>query len=404
MAVAAIFKKAYSALAIAAALYFIFLGLLSIEWLQRHAFYAHKVHTAWWRDLNKPEQFGFSKNQITPFYINTPDREMLYAWHILPLGLYAKNEGTLLGQQPGPAKEITEAVSFRLLAGDPESRLIINCQPILCTCFQKSANFLQQFMVKNAGTVGQGWRTDTYRSLASGSTDKIHVLTVDYRGYGYSTGRPTEEGLIVDGVALVDWALKVAGIPPERIVLLGQSLGTAVTTAVAEHYATSSQPVEFAGVVLVAAFTDVPTLLLTYSIAGLVPILSPLRPYPFLQKFFSRQISDTWNTASRLANFVRVSRKIRLFLIHAQNDFDIPWKHSDALFYIAANATSEKGMTERQVDNVKSTTQLGEAGWINTWNAGGDKIIRQEIVRHGGHNRVVTYAPVALAAFKAFGT
>ncbi len=232
--------------------------------------------------------------------------------------------------------------------------------------------------------MAQGWRTDTYRALSSGSTGKVHVVTVDYRGFGYSTGTPTEEGLIIDGVALVDWALHIAKIPPERIILLGQSLGTAVTTAVAEHFVSRSPPVEFAGVVLAAAFSDIPTLMLTYSAGGIVPILSPLRPYPRLQKWFIGRIRDTWNTKTRLANFVNQSRKVRLELVHARNDFDIPWKHSDTLFYAAANATTEVGMSEKEVNSVKSTIDLGEAGWVNTWNAGGNKKIRQEIVLHGG--------------------
>ena len=58
------------------------------------------------------------------------------------------------------------------------------------------------------------------------------------------------------------------------------------------------------------------------------------------------------------------------------------------LFYTAANATSEEGLTQKLVDGVKSHRELGEAGWINEWNAaggsGGRKRIRQEIVRHGG--------------------
>lgn len=232
--------------------------------------------------------------------------------------------------------------------------------------------------------MAQGWRTDTYRALSSGSNEKIHVLTVDYRGFGYSTGTPTEDGLIIDGVALVDWALSIAKVPPERIILLGQSLGTAVTTAVAEHFVLRSPPVEFAGVVLAAAFSDFPTLMLSYSAGGIVPILSPLRPYPRLQKWFIGWIIDTWNTKTRLASFVRHSRKCRLEFIHARNDFDIPWKHSDALFYTAANATTEGGMTEKEVNCVKSRVDLGEAGWVNTWNAGGNKKIRQEIVFHGG--------------------
>ena len=241
----------------------------------------------------------------------------------------------------------------------------------------------------NAGSVAQGWRTDTYRALASSAADKIHVLTVDYRGFGWSTGKPTERGLIIDGITLVNWALEVANIPPERIVLLGQSLGTAVTTAVAEVFVVEFG-VEFAGMVLVAAFSDLPTLMHTYSIGGLIPILAPLRPYPQLQRFFGRHIKDTWQTSTRLASMVRNSKEINLILIHAKNDFNIPWKHSDVLFHTAANATSENGLSTKQIDGVKHHAELGAAGWRNSWTAGtrqgGMKKIRQEVLMHGGES------------------
>ncbi|KAI9765693.1 MAG: hypothetical protein M1835_007337 [Candelina submexicana] len=369
MAIASIFKKAYLALVAGGALYFIFLGLLSQPWIQRHALYAHKLHSAWWQDPNTPEQFGFAsntssaENQVSRFNLSTPDGKTLYAWHILPLGLYAKHQAAL-SRQPEEHPQYSGSLPFKLLRENAQSRLVINFHG-------------------NAGHVGQGWRTDTYRAISSGSTEHIHVLTFDYRGFGRSSGsNPTEEGLITDGIAAVTWALEVAGIPLERIVLLGQSLGTAVATAVAEHFAASK--IEFLGVVLVAGFTDIPSLLLTYSIAGIIPILSPLRPYPVLQKWFSRRIYDTWETATRLRHFVRISHRVRLYLIHATNDFDIPWRHSDSLFYAAVNGTSDEGISAQEVDALKVNHQLGAAGWTNTWDAGGQKIIRQEIMRYGG--------------------
>lgn len=236
----------------------------------------------------------------------------------------------------------------------------------------------------NAGTVAQGWRTDTYRSLThASSSPSIHLLTADYRGFGHSTGTPTEAGLITDGIALVTWALTVARIPASRIVLVGQSLGTAVATAVAEHFALA-EGVEFAGLVLVAAFEDVPSLMLTYAIGGVVPILSPLRPYPVLQQFFQRHIQETWYTGARLERFIRSSRKVNLQLVHARNDFDIPYRHSEMLFRRAANATSEEGLTTKEIDGGKMTRELGEGGWVWEWDAGRTKKIRLEVVRYGG--------------------
>lgn len=251
----------------------------------------------------------------------------------------------------------------------------------------RAITYIQGTVHGNAGTIAQGWRTDTYRMLTSGPVEKLHVLAVDYRGFGYSTGSPDEKGLIVDGVAAVRWALDVAHIPAERIVLLGQSLGTAVATAVAEHFVVNEE-IEFKGVVLVAGFSDLPTLMATYAIGGIIPILSPLRPYPFLQQIFARNIQETWFTARRLANLVRKSKNVALRIIHSQNDFEIVWTHSNTLFTVAANATIDKGLTQKDIDTLKDHQDRGEFGWTNSWMTvkedGGRISIRQDIVRHGG--------------------
>lgn len=183
--------------------------------------------------------------------------------------------------------------------------------------------------------------------------------------------------------------MEIARIPPERIVIIGQSLGSAVATAVAEHLALEDA-VEFRSLILCAAFSDVATLMSTYAVGGLIPILSPLRPYPFLNQFFAKRIQETWITFERLANLVRKSKNINIHLIHATNDYDIPWSHSDTLFYAAANATSVEGLTFKQIDAVKIKVDLGESGRTNLWKTvqedGGRKIIRQDIVKHGGNS------------------
>ncbi|RDW75831.1 alpha hydrolase-13 [Coleophoma crateriformis] len=380
---APIFRKAYLAIFLGLGIYGLALIALTNPWLQRHVLYAHKLHTAWWVDINKPEQFGFAKNQITPFNFTTPDLETIYAWHVMPLGLYAKHEEELLQQPSGFAEDVTKTKAFQLLRDDPESRLIINFHG-------------------NAGTVAQGWRTDSYRSLSDGATSNIHILAIDYRGYGLSTGHPTEEGIIIDGVAAVNWAMNVAKIPPERIVILGQSLGTAVTAAVAEHFAMKGT--EFAGVVLVAGFMDLPSMLTSYSIAGCVPALSPLGATPRLWKLFASYIVDTWPSATRLANFVRRSNRVRLFIIHSKDDYEIPWHQSEGLFAVTANATTEEGMETNLLQKMKArnTIDMGDGAFISTWKASGDKIIREQIVAYGHHSRVLTYATVSLAALKAF--
>lgn len=58
------------------------------------------------------------------------------------------------------------------------------------------------------------------------------ILAVSYRGYGGSSGSPTETGLMRDGEAAYR-ETRARGYQSDRIVLMGESLGTAVATALA---------------------------------------------------------------------------------------------------------------------------------------------------------------------------
>lgn len=72
------------------------------------------------------------------------------------------------------------------------------------------------------------WREERFGALIS---DGSGLIALSYRGYGGSSGRPTEKGLIKDAAAA--YAFAVARYPPQRIVLWGESLGSAMALAVA---------------------------------------------------------------------------------------------------------------------------------------------------------------------------
>lgn len=57
-----------------------------------------------------------------------------------------------------------------------------------------------------------------------------NVLAIDYRGFGDSTGVPSEAGLVIDARAAFDWAVN-KGAKSEEILLVGMSLGTGVAAA-----------------------------------------------------------------------------------------------------------------------------------------------------------------------------
>jgi len=63
------------------------------------------------------------------------------------------------------------------------------------------------------------------------TADGSGLVAMSYRGYGGSEGKPTEAALHADAQAI--YAEIIKSVPPERIVIFGESLGTGVATNLA---------------------------------------------------------------------------------------------------------------------------------------------------------------------------
>jgi fermentation-respiration switch protein FrsA (DUF1100 family) len=61
-------------------------------------------------------------------------------------------------------------------------------------------------------------------------------LLVDYRGYGRSTGKPSEEGTYRDADAAWRWLTRTRHIPENKIVVFGESLGGGVASWIAARH------------------------------------------------------------------------------------------------------------------------------------------------------------------------
>jgi fermentation-respiration switch protein FrsA (DUF1100 family) len=94
----------------------------------------------------------------------------------------------------------------------------------------------------NGGNVA--CRGDVLEGLAARG---LGVLAYDYRGYGRSSGRPSEGGVYLDAEAAYE-SVRADGVPAGHIVAFGESLGGAVAIRLA-----SLRPC--AGVAVVATFT-----------------------------------------------------------------------------------------------------------------------------------------------------
>jgi len=78
---------------------------------------------------------------------------------------------------------------------------------------------------------GNKWHMDFYWQRAKllahvSGKNKYGILMIDYRGYGLSEGKPTEDGLYADVDAALQW-LKINGLSDSRLMMYGFSMGTA---------------------------------------------------------------------------------------------------------------------------------------------------------------------------------
>lgn len=87
------------------------------------------------------------------------------------------------------------------------------------------------FFHGNAGNISH-----RLESLAIFRRLDLSVLIIDYRGYGQSEGKPSEAGLREDARAAWRHLREARGMPAEKIMLFGRSLGSAVASELAREH------------------------------------------------------------------------------------------------------------------------------------------------------------------------
>jgi fermentation-respiration switch protein FrsA (DUF1100 family) len=143
------------------------------------------------------------------------------------------------------------------------------------------------------------WRDERFRALIA---DGSGLVALSYRGYGGSSGRPTETGLTEDAATAYSFA--VAGHPAERIVLWGESLGSALAIALA-----AEKPV--GRLVLEAPFT---------SAAGVAAVHLWFVPVRMIMK-------DQYRSDLRVGNVTAP-----VLVVHGENDAIVPVTLGERLY------------------------------------------------------------------------
>jgi fermentation-respiration switch protein FrsA (DUF1100 family) len=136
--------------------------------------------------------------------------------------------------------------------------------------------------------------SETLRSIG------LNVLSFDYRGYGLSEGRPSEEGTYLDAQAAYAWA-RAKGFQPSGILAYGESLGGGVASELCRRETVG-------GLILQSTFT---------SIADIGAEFYPWLPVKWLNRI-------RYDTLNRLPEI-----RVPVLLMHSRSDGLVGFKHCE---------------------------------------------------------------------------
>jgi fermentation-respiration switch protein FrsA (DUF1100 family) len=140
----------------------------------------------------------------------------------------------------------------------------------------------------------------------------LNCFIFDYRGYGQSDGKPTEEGTYIDAMTAYKWLTEDKKMPAEKIILFGRSLGGSVAANLASR-------VEAGSLVIESCFTS-------YTDMG-------KKVYPYMPvRWFAKFNYDTVGSLKKV--------QCPVMIIHGRGDEIIPFEFGPEL-YDAANEPKE---------------------------------------------------------------
>ncbi len=163
------------------------------------------------------------------------------------------------------------------------------------------------FLHGNAGNISH--RLDSiaiFRELG------LDTLIIDYRGYGQSQGKPSEQGTYLDADAAWHYLVSNRGVAADEIIIFGRSLGGAVAAWLANQYTPAA-------------------LIIESSFSSALDMAHKL--YPFMPvRLITRLDYPVKLYVSRL--------HCPLLVIHSRDDEIIPFTMAEAIYNSAAEPKS----------------------------------------------------------------
>lgn len=283
--------------------------LYLFPWTLNYAVFAHLVKLPLLVDLGRPEDvLNYTRN----FYLSTEEGISVGVWHTLPASQWEE----AAGKSPEWYQETL---------GDDRPVII--------------------YLHGNIGTRAKNNRVQLVKILSAAG---YHVLSLDYRGFGDSTGEPSEAGLTTDALHLYNWVMQRSR--GSLVCLWGHSLGTGVATNTAVKILEQGSAVD--ALILEAPYTKIGQVVVNHRLAKL---------YRFLPGF-----KDLLEYLLEENNIVFANDKnleiltSPLLILHAEDDHVVPYHMGQQLYEISLQA-QRKSNTDVQVKMISYEASRGYA-------------------------------------------
>ncbi|CAJ1066612.1 lysophosphatidylserine lipase ABHD12 isoform X1 [Xyrichtys novacula] len=282
-------------------------SLVKLPELIQHFVYVHRIRVPFFIDLQQPADF--SLNHTINMYLTSEEGISFGVWQTVPASLWKEAQGKDLAW-------------YHKSLGDGRPVFI--------------------YFHGNTGTRAAPHRVGVAKIL---STLDYHVLVPEYRGFGDSTGEPTEDGLTTDALFLYNWVKARSG--NSLVVIWGHSLGTAVSTNTAAKLI--EMGVVFDGVILEGAF----------STAGQKLTMHPFTWYYWKFPGMGYLFPEPWAENKLVFATHENLKKMRcpILFLHSEDDHVVPIEIADQLYEVAVKAQN----TER----VKLVKFDGSKGYLH---------------------------------------
>ncbi|KAM4723404.1 lysophosphatidylserine lipase ABHD12-like [Anableps anableps] len=264
--------------------------LYLFPWILSHAIFSHLLRFPYSVDLRRPQDV---LNHTCNFYLSTEEGISVGVWHTLPVSQWDASAGRNVDW-------------YHETLGDGSAVII--------------------YLHGNLGTRAVSHRVELVKILSAAG---YHVLSLDYRGFGDSTGDPSEVGLTSDALYLYHWAKTQSR--GSLVCLWGHSLGSGVATNAAVKIQEQGSAVD--ALILQAPYTRIGEVVTNNWLAKM---------YMFLPGFESL----FWNILERINISLANDKNLQklnspLLILHSEDDNVVPLHMGQKLYQISLQAQRE---------------------------------------------------------------